>query len=190
MARFTSARRATLARFIAPKGSVALDGVSLTVNEVDDDISRADHPAHAAGHDAPGWQAGDRGQLEVDLMARYAARLMRDEVDSPASALALAPRGTKTPAIGARQLPTTWRQMAEPRRASAERPDRPPGARVLDRRGALLRRYRRTRCWRARSSALDGPARRTSVVTVPGALEIPAALAIALEAAERAEQAL
>ena len=67
-----------LSRFVAPKGSVALDGVSLTVNEVTDDtFLGADHSAHAAGDDP--WRAGARAtsvNLEVDQMARYAARLM------------------------------------------------------------------------------------------------------------------
>ncbi len=48
MARLTFRAPAALARFIAQKGSVALDGVSLTVNDVTgDDVFGADHPAHA-----------------------------------------------------------------------------------------------------------------------------------------------
>ena len=49
MARLAFRAPAALARFIAQKGSVALDGVSLTVNEVDGrHVLGADHPAHAA----------------------------------------------------------------------------------------------------------------------------------------------
>ena len=55
---------------------MTLDGVSLTVNTVaDDDLFGADHSAHADCDDAGGWQAGSEVNLEVDLMARYAARL-------------------------------------------------------------------------------------------------------------------
>ncbi|BBF93438.1 riboflavin synthase [Blastochloris tepida] len=65
-----------LARFIAAKGSVALDGTSLTVNTVEND----DFSVHIIPHTlaVTTWgavKAGDRLNLEVDLMARYAARL-------------------------------------------------------------------------------------------------------------------
>ncbi len=65
-----------LARFIAPKGSVALDGTSLTVNAVqgtDFDVLLIRHTLGVTT-----WgdrQAGDFVNLEVDTMARYAARL-------------------------------------------------------------------------------------------------------------------
>jgi riboflavin synthase len=76
MARFTLRTTRDLARFIATKGSVTLDGVSLTVNTVDDrDFSVLIIP-HTLSVTAIGaWQAGARINLEVDLMARYAARL-------------------------------------------------------------------------------------------------------------------
>ncbi len=65
-----------LARFIAAKGSVTLDGVSLTVNSVADDaLSVLIIPHTLAVTTLGGWQAGGRVNLEVDLMARYAARL-------------------------------------------------------------------------------------------------------------------
>lgn len=66
----------TLARFIAPKGSVALNGTSLTVNAVDHltfDVLLIRH-----SQDVTTWgtvQTGDALNLEVDTMARYAARL-------------------------------------------------------------------------------------------------------------------
>ena len=67
-----------LARFIAQKGSVALDGVSLTVNEVTDDtFSVLIIPHTLERHDVR--RAARRAialNLEVDVMARYAARLM------------------------------------------------------------------------------------------------------------------
>ena len=66
-----------LARFIAAKGSVALDGVSLTVNEVNGTafgVNIIDHTRRATtfGEVKP----GDRVNLEVDLLARYVARLL------------------------------------------------------------------------------------------------------------------
>ena len=66
-----------LARFIAPKGSVALDGTSLTVNRVDGD--RFDCLLIPQTLKVTNWgerQPGDRVNLEVDTIARYAARLM------------------------------------------------------------------------------------------------------------------
>jgi riboflavin synthase len=64
-------------RFIAPKGSVALDGVSLTVNEVaGDTFSVLIIPHTLAVTTFGAAKAGDGMNLEIDLMARYAARLM------------------------------------------------------------------------------------------------------------------
>ena len=77
MARFTLRAPAELARFIATKGSVALDGVSLTVNEVAGDAFSVLIIPHTLKVTALGrLGAGDAVNLEVDLMARYAARLM------------------------------------------------------------------------------------------------------------------
>jgi len=77
MADFTVAVPAALARFIAPKGSVALDGVSLTVNEVDGNIFRVLIIPHTLEVTTLGTsREADALNLEVDLMARYAARLM------------------------------------------------------------------------------------------------------------------
>ena len=77
MADFTVAVPAALARFIAPKGSVALDGVSLTVNEVDGNIFRVLIIPHTLEVTTLGTRReADALNLEVDLMARYAARLM------------------------------------------------------------------------------------------------------------------
>ena len=77
MARFTLRVPKPLARFIAQKGSVALDGVSLTVNEVTDDTFSVLIIPHTLGVTTFGaLKAGDRLNLEVDQMARYAARLI------------------------------------------------------------------------------------------------------------------
>ena len=64
-----------LHRYIAPKGSIAVDGVSLTVNEVEDDVFGVNIIPHT-------WEAttlgllkpGSRVNLEIDMLARYLAR--------------------------------------------------------------------------------------------------------------------
>ena len=72
--RFTAPR--PLLRYIATKGSVAVDGVSLTVNDVDDsgfEVNLVPHTvAHTAFSETP---AGAFVNLEVDLVARYLERL-------------------------------------------------------------------------------------------------------------------
>jgi len=76
MARFLLRCPRELARFIAVKGSVTLDGVSLTVNTVDDvtfSVLIIPHTLNVTTLDS--WRAGTEVNLEVDLMARYAARL-------------------------------------------------------------------------------------------------------------------
>lgn len=65
-----------LARFIAPKGSVALNGTSLTVNEVEGcDFGINFIPHTQAVTTWGGVAVGQRINLEVDTMARYVARL-------------------------------------------------------------------------------------------------------------------
>lgn len=74
--RFVFEAPAALARFIAPKGSVALEGVSLTVNEVDGARFGVNIIAHTRRHTTFGHlKAGDRVNLEIDMLARYVARL-------------------------------------------------------------------------------------------------------------------
>ena len=77
MAHFAFRAPAALARFIAVKGSVALDGVSLTVNAVDGDrfeVLLIPHTLEVTT--LSGWEVGDAVNIEVDQMARYAARLI------------------------------------------------------------------------------------------------------------------
>lgn len=75
--RFTLDAPPALAKFIAPKGSIALDGTSLTVNKVDGtrfDVLLIHHSLTVTT-----WgerKVGDSVNLEVDTMARYAARLV------------------------------------------------------------------------------------------------------------------
>ena len=77
MARFVLRAPPQLVRFIAPKGSVALDGVSLTVNTVEGDkfsVLIIPHTLQVTTFGA--LRQGDDVNLEIDTMARYAARLM------------------------------------------------------------------------------------------------------------------
>jgi riboflavin synthase len=77
MARLSLRAPAALARFIAAKGSVTLDGVSLTVNEVAGDTFSVLIIPHTLKVTTLGTlAAGNEVNLEIDLMARYAARLM------------------------------------------------------------------------------------------------------------------
>jgi len=76
MARFTLNTTRELARFIAPKGSITLDGVSLTINTVEDTtFSVLIIPHTLSVTTLSSWRAGSEVNIEVDLMARYAARL-------------------------------------------------------------------------------------------------------------------
>jgi riboflavin synthase len=68
-----------LTRFIAKKGSVALDGISLTVNEADGVRFGVNIIPHTRKVTTFGkLKVGDRVNLEVDLMARYVARLVKE----------------------------------------------------------------------------------------------------------------
>jgi len=65
-----------LAKFIAPKGSVALNGTSLTVNEVEGPVFGINFIPHTK--EVTTWgdvTVGDRVNLEIDTLARYVARL-------------------------------------------------------------------------------------------------------------------
>ncbi|GAB3753733.1 riboflavin synthase [Lysobacter olei] len=65
-----------LLRYIAKKGSICVDGVSLTVNEVDDTGFEVALIPHTVSHTAfQQTNVGDAVNLEVDLVARYAERL-------------------------------------------------------------------------------------------------------------------
>jgi len=74
--RVTLAAPEALARFIAPKGSVALNGTSLTVNEVEGSYFGINFIPHTKEVTTWGRAAvGDAVNLEIDTMARYVARL-------------------------------------------------------------------------------------------------------------------
>jgi len=65
-----------LAKFIAAKGSVTVDGVSLTVNDVSDSAFSVNIIPHTQSETTlGGLKAGDRVNLEIDVLARYVARM-------------------------------------------------------------------------------------------------------------------
>jgi len=75
--RFTFEAPADFAKYIAPKGSVCLDGVSLTVNEVQENqfgVNIISHTQSATSFG--GRKVGDRINMEIDTIARYVARLL------------------------------------------------------------------------------------------------------------------
>jgi riboflavin synthase len=76
--RMTFQAPAAVARFIAAKGSVALDGVSLTVNDVDGPRFGVNIIPHTAAVTTFGrLKPGAKVNLEIDLLARYVARLVK-----------------------------------------------------------------------------------------------------------------
>ncbi len=76
--RFVVEAPVELARFIAPKGSVALDGVSLTVNELVQGHFGVNIIPHTLSCTTFGQaQPGQQMNLEIDLIARYVARLVQ-----------------------------------------------------------------------------------------------------------------
>jgi riboflavin synthase len=82
--RFVIAAPPALMPFIASKGSVALDGVSLTVNEVADDRFGVNIIPYTLAHTGFGEaQPGQRMNLEIDPLARYVARLLATRSGNP-----------------------------------------------------------------------------------------------------------
>ena len=77
--RLTFAVPDALRRFIAPKGSVTVEGVSLTVNEVDGNRFGVNLIPHTRQVTTLGaLKQGDRVNLEIDMLARYVARLLAE----------------------------------------------------------------------------------------------------------------
>lgn len=78
--RYTFEAPDALARYVAPKGSVALDGVSLTVNEVEGRSFGVNIISHTQAVTTFGrYQVGDAVNMEIDMLARYVARLLAYE---------------------------------------------------------------------------------------------------------------
>ena len=75
-------RRASLARFLAYKGSITVNGVSLTVNSVDDRADGCEISINLIPHTvqntsaAAASRSGSRVNLEIDLIARYVERML------------------------------------------------------------------------------------------------------------------
>ncbi|MFL0801230.1 MAG: riboflavin synthase [Agarilytica sp.] len=69
-----------LAKYVAHKGSITVDGISLTVNQVDGDVFDLNIVPHTLSHTVMGeYQAGTQVNLEVDVIARYLERLLMGE---------------------------------------------------------------------------------------------------------------
>ncbi|HXP97171.1 MAG TPA: riboflavin synthase, partial [Telmatospirillum sp.] len=78
--RFTFEVPEPLKRFVAPKGSVAIDGVSLTVNEVEGARFGVNIIPHTRSVTAfGGYVVGSRVNMEIDMLARYVARLLEKD---------------------------------------------------------------------------------------------------------------
>ncbi len=81
--RFTFRAPKDIMRFVAPKGSITLDGTSLTVNEVEGDTFGVNLISHTQSVTSWGVaRVGDRVNLEIDVLARYVARLKDTEGDA------------------------------------------------------------------------------------------------------------
>lgn len=75
-----------LHRFIAPKGSITVDGVSLTVNSVEDDVFGLNIIPHTwAVTTLSALQPGSSVNLEIDMLARYMARLLETQAKGDAA---------------------------------------------------------------------------------------------------------
>lgn len=75
--RFVIEAPVTLSRYIAAKGSICVDGISLTVNEVEGNHFYLNIVPHTAEQTtASQWKAGTQLNLEVDVIARYLERLL------------------------------------------------------------------------------------------------------------------
>ena len=71
-----------LARYVAPKGSICIDGISLTVNEVDADVFGVNIVPHTMQVTTLGDAAvGDPVNIEVDVIARYLERLLQGRAE-------------------------------------------------------------------------------------------------------------
>jgi riboflavin synthase len=85
--RFSITAPAALAKYIAAKGSICVDGVSLTVNAVQGKVFELNIVPHTLAETTlGGFQAGRRVNLEVDLIARYLERLLLGERAADADA--------------------------------------------------------------------------------------------------------
>lgn len=92
--RFTLRAPAALARYIAAKGSITVDGVSLTVNTVSGSDFGVNIVPHTLTHTSlDALRAGSRVNLEVDLLARYLERLLGRDAGGDVDMALLAEHG-------------------------------------------------------------------------------------------------
>jgi len=92
--RFTLRAPAALARYIAAKGSITVDGVSLTVNTVSGAEFGVNIVPHTLTHTSlDALRAGSRVNLEVDLLARYLERLLGRDAGGDVDMALLAEHG-------------------------------------------------------------------------------------------------
>lgn len=79
-----------LARYIAQKGSICVDGVSLTVNAVEGSVFELNIVPHTLAETTlDAYRAGSKVNLEVDLIARYLERLLQGDVEAGGQGLSL-----------------------------------------------------------------------------------------------------
>ena len=94
--RFKIKAPAELSKYIAAKGSITVDGVSLTVNAIEDaaagatifDLNIVPHTVQETV--IQGYQVGQSVHLEVDVIARYLERMMQQNSDQPKSGISQA----------------------------------------------------------------------------------------------------
>lgn len=80
-----------LAHYIATKGSVTIDGISLTVNELTDEAFRLTIVPHTAQHSTISQlKIGSKVHLEVDLLARYLERLLSKDTSAKSAGVSMA----------------------------------------------------------------------------------------------------
>lgn len=79
-----------LSKYIAKKGSITVDGVSLTVNEIEGELFKLNLVPHTLLETtAKNYQVGTKVNLEVDLLARYLERLLQGQTENNESKIDL-----------------------------------------------------------------------------------------------------
>lgn len=79
---------AELGRYIAEKGSITVDGISLTVNDVTDDMLRLTIIPHTSEQTTISqWKVGSQVNIEVDVVARYLERLLQPQTADKSAGL-------------------------------------------------------------------------------------------------------
>lgn len=84
--RYTVKAPGEISPYIAKKGSICLDGISLTVNDVTGDLFELTIVPHTLAHTTVAqWKAGRKINIEVDVMARYLERLLQGPTHNEAT---------------------------------------------------------------------------------------------------------